>query len=671
MFIMSNRALKSISAICFAVLLVSCATPSAGQVGESADDRIAAVLAYAIANPVEPQAVTMHPVLREQTFSRHFNVSRSARAYLQLMTDPSKDAESARLLDEVAQYYLDHPEEMPDPDSTYWAGEYHAAIMAKFGLNGSVRPGAVPRNVERKLLDYMVAYVNQWSRLDRYDFSLKHQTYYYWNSENLWWQEIVVSWGYLLALKNDPDYSDTILADGRTVQAHYDATAAYMREHMRQRARKGFFTEISSGGYAGRMHNMYFLINEISPDPELRRLARLSLDLWWTFWAEEQVSGERGGGKVRHRGMRGLLPNTESHMTNAWYYHGTGNRDLAHVQRAEGGVALAGEYIRLLSDYRPPAYVTQILQDRQSASAYSVTQRRIGRSAGQDENGPPEILNEVRTIFDRESIPRYNFYDYENSGVLKYSWVSPNFVLGTNMRPPLDVHEWTAGSAQSWWHGLLLYDPATPYPQRVVPTVIYDRDSMGEQYAIQSRGSFMTRKLNDAWSSRQDNSRLPMGVFISDGLRRHTTVEGGFIFIDSPTTWVAVRAAGSEFAPANQLLEPRHARAGTFYGLENDTVPVIIEAAERSDYPGFEAFKTAVRSAALRQTDGGHHYESLSGDLLSMFDDRSPPRINGEVIDYTPDTAYRSRYVSSSWDSGVITVTVAGKQHVLDFMAPR
>ncbi len=652
-------------------LLMSCATPSAGRSAEGADDRIARVLAHVIANPVEPQPVGLHPVQQGQTFSRHFNISRSARAYLQLMTDPSKDAESARFLDEVAQYYIDNPEEIPDPDSTYWAGEYHAAALAKFGTNGSVRPSAIPRDVEVKLLTYMASYVKYWSRLDRYEFSLSHQTYYYWNSENHWWQEIVTSWGYLLALKNDPEFSTMVLPSGLGLQAHYDATVDYMKAHMRQRARKGFFLEISSGGYAGRMHNMYFMIDEISPDPELRRLARLSLDLWWTFWAEEQIAGERGGGKVRHRGLRGLLPNTEAHMTDVWYYHGAGTRDMDYVRDVTGpSMALAMDYIRLLSAYRPPDFVTEILRDRETAQPYAVVQRRLGRSAGQDENGPPEVLNEVRTVFDRESIPRYSFYDLEESDVLKYSWVSPSFVLGTNMRPPHDVRAWAAGSAQSWWHGLLLQHPGTPYPQRVVPTVIYDRDSMGEQYAIQSRGSFMTRKLNDAWSPNRDNSRLPMGVFISDGLRRHTSLEGDFIFIDSHTTWVAVRAAGGVFAPANDVLEPRHSRAGTFYGLSDDTMPVIIEAAERSDYPSFEAFKNAARAAALRQSDGAYHYESLSGDTLSMFDDRARPTINGTAIDYTPDVAYQSRYVLSQWDSGVVTVAVNGNRHVLDFMGP-
>jgi hypothetical protein len=637
----------------------------------NADDRIKEVLTHVIANPVKPQPVTTHPVLKDQTFSRHYNVSRSARAYLQLMTDPSKDKNSATMLDEVAQYYLDNPEEIPDPDSTYWAGEYHAAAIAKFGANGTTRPGVIPRDVEVKLLNYMLKYVNEWSRLEKYTFSLKHQTYYYWNSENHWWQEIVTSWGYLLALKADPDFSTSVLKDGRDLQTHYDATVDYMKEHMRQRARKGFFVEISSGGYSGRMHNMYFMIDAISPDPELRRLARLTLDLWWTFWAEEQISGERGGGKVRHRGMRGLLPNTETHMNAAWLYHGVGARDLESLKSKRGsGNELTGIYVNLLSDYRPPEYVSEILRDRRRAPAYAVTQRRLGRSAGQDEAAPPEDMNDSRKIFDRAFIPRHKFYDLENSDVLKYSWVSPNFVLGTNMRPPHHVREWEAGSAQSMWHGLLVSSPGQKYPERVVPTVIYERDSMGEQYAIQSRGSFMTRKLNDAWSPSSDNTGLPMGVYISKGLAPYTVHERDFIFINSPTAWAAVRVAGTVFSPDQDLLEPRHANAGTFYRLESDTAPVIIEAAERSDYPSFEAFRSAVRAAVLTQSEGAYHYESLSGDRLSMFDDRSFPKINEKVIDYTPDTAYVSRYLSSKWDSGVITVEVGGKRHVLNFMTP-
>jgi len=656
MFVAGVACLVSVSAIATA--------------NEGAERRIAGVLEHFVKAPIAEQPITDHPELPGNTFSRLFNISLSARAYLQLMTDPSKDASSAVMLDRVAQYYLDNPEEIPDPDSTYWAGEYHAAALAKFGSNGTARKGAIPREAEVKMLKYMVSYVNFWSRLDKYDFSLKHQTYYYWNSENHWWQEIVTSWGYLLALKNDPDFKDTILADGKSVEEHYVRTVAYMKEHMRQRARKGFFTEISSGGYAGRMHAMYYMIYEISPDAELKSLATKSLDLWWAFWAEEQILGERGGGKVRHRKLRGLRPFSENHMVPAWFYLGVGARDLDYLNGLDDNAGIkANNYMAVLSDYRPAPFVTAILEDRITAPAYAIRQRRVGRSAGQDENAPPEIINEKRTPFDRAGIQKHKFYDFENSGVLKYSWVSPNFILGTNMRPPLDVNEWVAGSAQGWWHGLLIAVPGADYPERVVPTLIYPGDAMGEQYAVQSHGSLMARKLNDAWNKRQDNRKFPMGVFVSEGLKRRLVIDRDFIFIDSSTVWVAIRAVGTDFVLKDDALSRPLARAGSFYMLRQDSQPVIIEAAERADYPTFAAFQAAVRAASLVQRDGAYHYASLSGDTLSMFDDRSVPMINQQPINYSPAIAYQSRYTSSQWDTGVITITVGGQQHTLDFTA--
>ncbi|GGD11946.1 hypothetical protein [Aquisalinus flavus] len=653
-----------------AVFAIAIAGQNAFAAGLESEERIEQVLTLFVANPSEELPVTQHPVKPQQVFSRHFNISRSARAYLQLSTDPSQDAYSSALLQEVAQYYIDNPIEIPDPDATYWAGEYHAAALAMFGINGTVRKGAISRDAEITMLEYMVDYLNYWSRPDRYQFSLEHQTYYYWNSENHWWQEIVTSWGYLLALKDDPDFRDTKLADGKTLQEHYEVTVAYMKEHMRQRAKKGFFVEISSGGYSGRMHNMYYLIHDISPDEDLKALAAKTLDLWWSFWAEEQISGERGGGKVRHRRLRGLLPNTEIHMVPAWYYFGIGTRNKDYLKDLDGdSTVMAGNYMALLSNYRPAPIIYKILADRETAPAYAITQRRVGKSAGQDEDLPEALIapNPERDLYGNTGIPKHKFFDYENGSVLKYSWVSPNFILGTNMRPPYDVQEWVAGQAQSWWHGLLLKSNKTGYPDRVVPTLIYPSDSMGEQYAVQSKTSFMARKLNDSWSQVSDNTDFPMGVFVSEGLKNDTTLDGDFIFIEGPTAWVAVRAAKTGFARSDEILTAAQQNAGNFYLLETDTQPVIIEVAEHGDYTDFTEFEATVRNAKLSFENGAYHYESLSGDRLTMFDDRSAPMINDQTVNFHPAMAYDSRYISSAWDSGIITITVGDELHVIDF----
>lgn len=624
------------------------------------EERIADVIAYIKNNPVAEAPITTHPKDPKKTFSRTFNISLSSRAYFQLHTDPSLDDSSGRMLEKVAQYYLDHPEQIADPDSAYWAGEYHAVAMVKFGMNGTARKGAIPHKSERVVLEYMLAYVNYWSRPAHYRFSLEHQTYYYLNSENHWWQEIVTTWGYLLALKRDPDYAGRKLKDGKSIEEHYQINSDYMKQYMRQRARKGFLAEISSGGYSTRMHNMWYAIYDLSPDKDLKDLAQKTLDLWWAFWAEEQISGERGGGKVRHRDLRGLTPNSETHMIPAWFYFGIGSLDMEDIKGIKPDtIRLAVHYMALLSGYRPDDVIYRIIEDRKKAPAYEITQRRLGRTA-LDRIKVPQSLKDDHT----------HLYDFKEGNCLKYSWVTTNFVLGTVMRPPSPVSAWEEGSAQSWWHGLLVSgkEPLDP-PERVVPAVLYKGDSLGEQYAVQSKGSFMARKLPDAASKKTDNRKFPMGIYISNGLMEHTEAQGDFIFINSPRCWVVIRAVGTHFIKSDSKLAPNHARLGSFFGMEDDLSPVIIEAADPGSHQSFQTFREAARAAALKSGDGRHVYHSLSGDVFGMHDNRSNPTIDGREINYNPRMAYSSPYVRSEWDSGIVKISVGGIEKILDFVA--
>lgn len=652
-----NALLKSLSA---ALLLVAISHhPVQGNLEVS--KRIEGVIAHIEKNPIDEIPVGRHPVYPERVFCRLFNISLSARAYFQLSTDPSLDASSSEDVRKVAQWYLDNPDKVQDPDSAYWAGEYHAAILAKFGSRGTERRGAIPRETERLLLEYMLDYVNYWSRLYFYDISLSHHTFHYWATENHWWQEIVTSWGYLLALKDDPDFADRVMGDGRSIQEHYDRTVDYMEHHMNQRARKGFLTEISSGGYSMRMQNMWLMIYAISPDQKLKELAKSTLDLWWTFWAEEQVSGERGGGKVRHRRMKGLLPNGEAHMIAAWLYFGVGSVNYDQITSiGSDSIRLASHYMGMFSGYRPDDVVYRILEDRESAAPFAVIQRRLGKS-----------LLPYRE-FDEFIAVKTTRYDVEEGDCLKYSWVAPDFVLGTVMRPPHDAGVWHPGSAQGWWHGLLIAGerPDDP-PERVVPTVINNNeiqqaDVYSDQYAIQSKGSFMTRRLPDAfWGI--DNTQLPMGIYISNGLQESTEHSGSFLFVESPNCWVAVRAVDTNFELSNKTLAQKHQVKGNFFKLKNEDQPIIIEVAEPGAYESFESFKAAASSAKLVSRDGTYTYHSLSGDRLTLFDDRSYPEINGEEIEYNPKMAYDSPYVKSVWDSGIVTISAGGDVKTLDF----
>jgi hypothetical protein len=645
-----------ITVITLACALIYLGNPASTMAQSAADKRIAAVIAHVKEHPVNEITIGTHPKHSNAPFSRLFNISLSARAYFQLHTQPSLDASSNQDLEKVARYYLDHPDTIEDPDSSYWAGEYHASALAKFGSHGTVRKGAISRKTELLLLEYMYRYVNYWSRLKHYDASLKYQTYYYWSTENHWWQEIVVSWGYLLALKDDPQFKDRKLIDGKSFKEHYERTCLYMKQHMQQRARKGFLLEISSGGYSSRMHNMWYLIHDISPDPNLRDLARNSLDLYWAFWAEEELAAERGGGKVRHRDLRGLGPNSEAHLIPAWLFFGVGTKDLNYIKSIKPDeTALAVHFIILFSGYRPNEVIYKILEDRGSAPPYSITQRRLGKEV------PSKKVPETAKMAG-------NLYDIEHGDCLKYSWVTKNFILGTVMRPPYEGEAWQKGTAQGWWHGLLISsgDPHLP-PERVVPTLIQEKDISSDQYAVQSKGSMMTRKILRGHG--RDNSRIPLGIFISSGLQKYTEHSGNFLFINSPHCWVAVRSTVGNFVLSNQILLKNLKAKGDFYKPANDLNPLIIEAADPGSYKNFETFKQAVLDTPLTTKEGRYAYASLSGDLLTMFDDRTKPQINQKTINYNPEMAYDSRYVKSKWDSGIIEISAGGTKTVLNFMA--
>jgi hypothetical protein len=644
------------------ILILILLSSSHVQANPGASQRIKTVLSHIKDHPMQELPVTNHPVYPERVFCRLFNISLSARAYFHLSTDPTLDAASNEDMRKVAQWYLDKPDKVRDPDSAYWAGEYHSAILAQFGSRGSERKGALSRETELLLLKYMFDFVNYWSRLELYDLSLTHHTFHYWGSENHWWQEIVTCWGYLLALKDDPQFAGKTMGDGHSIQEHYARTVDYMKQHMQQRARKGFLTEISSGGYSMRMQNMWHMIFSISPEPALKQLAGNTLDLWWAFWAEEQISGERGGGKVRHRRMRGLLPNSETHMISAWLYFGVGAMNFDYITKSKADtVDLASHYMAMLSGYVPDHVIYKILEDRKNASPYAVTQRRQGKSLLPYREFAPFIT--VKTT-------RYNV---EAGDCLKYSWVTPNFVLGTVMRPPHHSGVWDPGSAQGWWHGLLIAGkgPHEP-PERVVPTLINNApiqqsDFYGDQYAVQSKGSFMARRLPDEfWEI--DNTRLPMGIYISKGLKGQTEHRGSFIYIKSPAAWVAVRAVGTGFVAANQMLQNKHAAGGDFYRLENEDQPLIMETVDAGSDEGFDVFKARVANAVLTSGRGEHSYASLSGDKFTMFDDRSPPMINGKRFDYNPAKAYESPYVQSEWDSGIVTLSAGATKTILNFM---
>ena len=291
----------------------------------------------------------------------------------------------------------------------------------------------------------------------------------------------------------------------------------------------------------------------------------------------------------------------------------------------------------LYTDYRIPDLIADIALQSPS-EPYEIIQRRLGL---RDKSAPYE--------------PFMNVYDYKKGNCLRYSYCTEDFILGTVMRPPLPWDAWILGSAQSWHHGLLIKRGSAN--ERVVPICVQKRDTIAEQWSVQSKGTLICQKLPDAKGAEQ------MAVFVSDGLADHTERDEDHLFIDAGTVYCSVRFVGAGYLEGKNL--PKN---GQWYVGNDESAPVILEAVQSDSFTSFEAFKQLIKGRTLNFTKSILRYKSMYNEEVTFYADQSAvPTINGMDINYHPDKLFNSKYIQSDWDSGAVYVEKEGKQLLLAF----
>ena len=570
------------------------------------------------------------------TFSREFARKTSARTLLLLSEGRDIDLAN-QLFGEVCEFYLNcDVKHLVGKDSFYWASDFYLHIYHGFGAGGSIRPGSLYPVTEQAFLAMIWRYVakSKLTPIELLQLSKEHDGYWHERSENHWCMEVVTMWGFCEILANHTQYKDRRLSSEKTPGEMADYLTDYLKTYIRGRASKGFFTEIASGGYNSRMLAMFSSIQDHAKDKRLRQMARDIQDLYWAFWAEEQIFGERGGGKVRQRSWGGIIPWKETITSIAAMYFGIEKkvRDTP-----------AAMINTLYSSYYPSDIVLRVFIEREQAAPYAIAHRRVGKNV----DNSPTRNNQMK------------YYDTKGH-VLKYSWCEEDFILGTCMRPPLDEAAWPLGSTQSWHHGLLI--KGENIAERVVPKVLL-QDTFNEQYAVQSKGTLICRRLPS-----QRNGDAPMGVFISSGLTPYLQCEDNIVLINSPKVHVAIRFARGGFTDFD-LSPIRAIREHGIYLKNDDPIsPVIIEAAAPDMIGDFAAFREAVLRSDAKILDGRLEYKTIYGETLTMLTEPNGiPRVNGEEVDYHPEIVYRSPFINSIYDSGIINITVGEQSVQLDF----
>jgi hypothetical protein len=248
--------------------------------------------------------------------------------------------------------------------------------------------------------------------------------------------------------------------------------------------------------------------------------------------------------------------------------------------------------------------------------------------------------------------------------LLRYTWCTPDFVLGTSMVPARPKEDWANISSQNRWEGVIFggHPSARIFVQPLQPA----RGSVyNANWSVQNRGVLIVQRLTTS------NARGQRVWFDKSLLRSE---RGGWVFAEAPRAFAALRVVeGQTDWQPDTVGQHREGKGPTDLGLwlncQAEFSPVILEVARKSAFKSLSAFQDAVLAGKLAWEGRRLSYTSaIYRTTLSLpADYHGLPQVDGRPIDYQPKAVYDSPFIRSDVGSGVVTLQHGGHRLVLDF----
>jgi hypothetical protein len=500
--------------------------------------------------------------------------------------------------------------------------QYLFRIYNMFGPSGVSKRGVLTNDNASRL----IAIFFDWARSNcQISDPRSLETWVIWGSENHGALRDSSCWSAASLLSDNPSFSNKVYNDGSTATEQLTAWTQFLRKYLSERAEHGVLIEYFSPTYAQYTLTNFYLYYDFSKDPKLKRLAKASLDLWWALWAQEAINGIHGGSKTRTYAK--TIPDGSPMPTSAWLYFGVGPRPR---------LLPPGESAAIASSYRPPTIVADLALDMESRGRYDVLTRAPGLA---------------EYPFGAEHL--YHV-DSQHNGILRIARVTPNFVMGLGMLPLLPTKKWTAISDQNRWAGLVLAggDPLA----RVVPTIKFpdNRKNYNALFGVQSGGTQLVRNILPPNSKTMGQLEVWFGKPL-----RHSETKG-WVFTDG-AAYVAVRPAtgGWHWDTA----QPQ------WMIIDDPYTAVIMQAAEKADYPDLAAFIAAVAELDIRVSSDMISVVGLgNAGMLSLGLGKSGlMQVNGHDVDLQPPFVFKSPFINEGIGGKTVLIKVGERELALDF----
>lgn len=563
-------------------------------------------------------------------FTREYSFSLLEYATRCLYLNENPQAANEALL-EYADYYLDHPETIYDRDNYRFSSEMPFRLIELFGKEGTRRAGWLWRETENKIMELGWLYCKR-NPSDQGRFNVMSAPEYEesgtWRiveSENHHMQDVIAQWHFAKLAKDDPGFSRRLYDDGENAAGHFMQWQAYLKAYLTERAKKGMFIEMMSK-YNTLLLKGIFNVYDFAEDTALRIRSGHFLDLYFAYWAEEQIDGISGGGKAR-------IYNDISSGSSAYGYFFFGLGDSPPEISCKWLSAMT-------SSYRPPLVVVDIACDIGGRAMYEVIQRPLGLAVP-GYNRPPDYR--LRT---------------DSGGIVRYSYCTPDFIMGTAISESRPSEDWTDISSQNRSHGIIF---SGNHNARILPQCekVNGRTANNTQWAVQRKGTLICQKLKT--SKGAGNMQI---WFAGDGLSS-PVAENNWVFTEAADAYAAVRVVHGATHWGDSAFSPVR---GKFLSCEDEYTPVILEVVRSAHYKSFEAFRDSVKARSLTFNNNMLQYKGMYGDSFTFYADYSGvPEINGVAVDYAPPKAFNSPFLEADWNSGIVTIQKGERKLILDF----
>ena len=509
----------------------------------------------------------------------------------------------------------------PEVHDLHWSINLLHRIYFFFNRRSPYFPGRLTSEAEAALLEMFWESARRHCRIE---YASTERTWWVWGSEDHGAMSRSGFWGTAHILKDANDYRDRRYEDGSTPAEMAAAWDAFFKRYARERAGKGLLVEIGSTYNTYTLQGWYNM-TDFSGDPILRKRMKMLLDLFWADWAIEQIDGVRGGGKHRiypgRTSTRGVF---SSGRGMAWYYFGLGNPRSKHP----------GHMCCATSTYRPPLCVVDMALDVQGRGTYEYASRRPG-------------LNLLPKPEEADWSTYVLRHDY--GGILRYSYCTPDFIMGTSMVEARPHEHWSAISSQNRWDGVVFagHPDARIFVQPLQPK----RGSFYNPYwSVQHKGTMIIQKLRTHKHARGQR------IWFHKSLKR--TEEDGWVFAEAQQAYAAVKVVRGTTRWEPDASAQHRGKAGPlddglWLACEDPFAPIVIEVVRKQDCAGFEHFRSTTASASPEYRNGTVHY-------------RSP---HYGPVNYQPAQVYQSPFIQSNWGGGAIMLQKGDRHTRLDFTA--